>query len=224
MPPRRITSAVTIPCPFCCLTFTKTVHLARHVQLSHKNESRCAAVAAATAAVTSAFSRTSLADMAAAPGPPLLEAVVGEANEEYAPVSLANARILGGAASGVPAPDVEETGKAVFGGTVFDSVGVPPCEDSSSGGSGIVGNGLFSSDTEVDGGAATAHGSFIGTAAAEVRAAGSPAGGLPRHVFLSSTGARIRSYYLRLPETSRSTPVVHSSWARRPSRFTSPAM
>lgn len=224
MSPPRTSSAVTIPCPFCCMTFTKTVHLARHVQSSHKNESRCAAAAAASAAMTCAFSRTSLADMAAAPGPPLLDAVVGGADEEYAPVSVAGARGMGGTASGASTPDVEATGTAVAGGTIFDGVGDAPCDDSSSDGSTMAGNWLFTSESEVDGGAGTTHGSSVGAAAAEGPAAGLPARGLPRHVFLSSTAARIRSYYLGMPETSRSTPVVHSSWARRPSRFTSPAM
>jgi len=162
--------------------------------------------------------------MAAAPGPPLLEAVVGEGDEVHQPVSVEDARGASLPASGAPAADAEATDMPVAGGTVVDGVGVPPLEDSSSDGSASVGNWLFMSDGEVDDGARTTHGSLTGAAAAEVPAALPPAGGLPRHVFLSSTAARIRSYYLRMPETSRSTPVVHSSWARRPSRFTSPAM
>jgi len=49
-------------------------------------------------------------------------------------------------------------------------------------------------------------------------------GFLSRHVFVSSTAARIRAYYERLPEASRSVPVVDPVWATRPSRFNSPAL
>ena len=49
-------------------------------------------------------------------------------------------------------------------------------------------------------------------------------GGMTRHVFVSSTAARIRAYYERLPEASRSVPVVDPVWATRPSRFNSPAL
>jgi len=47
---------------------------------------------------------------------------------------------------------------------------------------------------------------------------------MPRHVFMSSTAARIRAYYERLPEASMSMPVVDSAWVSRPTRFNSPAL
>jgi len=47
---------------------------------------------------------------------------------------------------------------------------------------------------------------------------------MPRHVMYSSTAARIRAYYERMPEASQSVPVVDPFWAGRPSRFTSPAL
>jgi len=47
---------------------------------------------------------------------------------------------------------------------------------------------------------------------------------VPRHVVYSSTAARIRAYYERMPEASQSVPVVEPFWAGRPSRFTSPAL
>jgi len=47
---------------------------------------------------------------------------------------------------------------------------------------------------------------------------------VPRHVTYSSTAARIRAYYERMPEASQSVPVVDPFWAGRPSRFSSPAL
>jgi len=47
---------------------------------------------------------------------------------------------------------------------------------------------------------------------------------MTQNVFLSSTASRIRAHYERLPEASLSTPVVDRVWARRPTRFNSPAL
>jgi len=47
---------------------------------------------------------------------------------------------------------------------------------------------------------------------------------VPRHVMYSSTAARIRAFYERMPEASQSVPVVDPFWAGRPSRFSSPAL
>jgi len=82
----------------------------------------------------------------------------------------------------------------------------------------LVGEWLYDTDEEEDGVGTVDDGNSIGAAAVDLLAA------LPQHVFLSSTAARIRAYYLAFPETSQSTPVVPLSWASRPSRFCSPAL
>jgi len=85
MAPPRAVSAYPIACPFCCLSFRKTPNLARHVQTSHKNESRCAAAAAAAAAISQSFERGSVAAMAGAPGPALLDADATVAEDTVLP-------------------------------------------------------------------------------------------------------------------------------------------
>jgi len=194
--------------------------------------------------------------LAAAPGPPLLDAVVDGGDDVFAAVPVAEAcgadlrasatnvaatdmAVVGGSSDApAMASNVGDQGTAggsafvarghspatVGGSTAVRDGGVPPNEDTGSDGSAVVGNWLFMSDSEAEDGGRRTHGSFVAGAPADMPAALPPASGLPRHVFLSSTAARIRAYYLRMPETSLSTPVVHSSWARRPSRFTSPAM
>jgi len=82
----------------------------------------------------------------------------------------------------------------------------------------LVGEWLYDTDDDEEGLSEDEHDSTIGAVAVDLLAA------LPRHVFLSSTAARIRAYYLAFPETSQSTPVVPISWASRPSRFSSPAL
>jgi len=261
MAPPRAVSAHTIPCPFCCLTFTRTANLARHVQTSHKGGSRCAAAAAASAAVSSTFSRSSMAALAAEPGPALLEAVAGGDDNEHEPElpwdnDGAAANVVAETVMGSEIPStvdaaVDETsaiattarggGNPLTGGIVgamtpggpqanavvvnaAEGVWMLPAEDSSIDGSSMLGEGRYASDNDADDEAVATPGSTIGGVAADLRAALPPAAGPPRHVFLSSTAARIRAYYLDMPETSLSTPVVRPSWARRPSRFKSPAM
>jgi len=82
----------------------------------------------------------------------------------------------------------------------------------------LVGGWLYDTDEEEDGVGTVEDGNTIGAAAVDLLSA------LPQHVFLSSTAALIRAYYLAFPETSRSTPVVPLSWASRPSPFCSPAL
>jgi len=47
---------------------------------------------------------------------------------------------------------------------------------------------------------------------------------MTQHIFFSSTAARIRAYYERLPEASQSVPMVYPSWGVRSTRFNSPAL
>lgn len=73
-------STRSIPCPFCCHFFYKTIHLARHVRISHKSESRCAAAAAAALVASHSFIRVPMTALAIAPGPGLLDAEELEAD------------------------------------------------------------------------------------------------------------------------------------------------
>jgi len=269
MAPPRAVSAYPIACPFCCLSFRKTPNLARHVQTSHKNESRCAAAAAAATAISQSFERGSVAAMASAPGPALLDADATVAEDTVLP-SPAVIRTAGtdagaphpfvvGAAPGVAtdaAPDANAVSVAANMGSstaarvvdvtaavnqatagtflAADDGGPPPNEltTAASGGAGesappheadnvgdvLVGEWLYDTDDEEEGVGGAEEGDTIGAAAVDLLAA------LPQHVFLSSTAARIRAYYLAFPETSQSTAVVPPSWASRPSRFGSPAL
>lgn len=70
----------SIPCPFCCLFFYKTIHLARHVRISHMCKSRCAAAAAAASVASHSFMRVPMTALAIAPGPGLLDAEELEAD------------------------------------------------------------------------------------------------------------------------------------------------
>jgi len=47
---------------------------------------------------------------------------------------------------------------------------------------------------------------------------------LPQNETFSSTAARVRAYYEAIPEASLIVPVVDTSWARRPTRLSSPAL
>ena len=109
----RRAAAVPIPCPLCCLTFTKTVHLDRHVQSSHKTERRCAAASEASSVLTCALSRASLADIVAAFGTPLLDAVGRASAGVFANVGLA------------------QCASPIAEGAVVDGIGVAPVDDSS---------------------------------------------------------------------------------------------
>jgi len=291
MAPPRAMSAYPIACPFCCMSFRKTPNLARHVQTSHKNESRCAAAAAAAAATSQSFERGSMAAMASAPGPALLDADVAGTDDAVVPSSVvrraaatdagapqssvvgavsvtasdavpnanavnvaanvgstqvppvvddgagtedvdmtatvhhATAGICVGADNGGAPPNQLTTGvtaslgQPVGGVPASGAAGVatPPHEADDLGGV-LVGQFLYDTDDEGEGVGAAEDGNTIGASAVDLLAA------LPQHVFLSSTAARIRAYYLAFPETSHSSPVVPLAWASRPSRFCSPAL
>jgi len=225
MAPPRAVSALLIPCPFCCLSFRNQPNLARHVQTSHRNESRCAAAAATSMAMSQSFVRGSLAAMASAPGPALLAVDAGAARaaatdnmdlnvDAEMDVSISGVAPAVDGGDGPPserdmdvaaAAVVVATGAPARGGT-HDDFGV------------LVGDWLYASDEEEDTDAAADDNDAIGAAAFDLLAA------LPRHVLLSSTAARIRAFYLAFPETSQSTPVVPRRWASQPSRFCSPAL
>jgi len=224
MAPPRAASIYSIACPFCCMSFRRTSNSARLVQTTHKNESRCAAAAAAAAAVSHSFKYGSMAAMASASGPPLLDdgataaddAVVPspEVNREGVTHAGAAQHVVLGATSAV-ASDAAFDGDSV---NVAAAVGSSQSHKAEDHCDVLVGESLFDTDDEEDVVGAAEDGSTIGAAASDLLAA------LPHHVFLSSTAARIRAYYLAFPETSRSTPVVPASWASRPTRFCSPAL
>jgi len=231
--------ARTIPCPFCCLSFAKTINLARHVQTSHKNESRCAAAAAAASVTSQSFTRDSMAAMASAPGPPLLDVnmpamdVTGTAdgglasqNKDTAIADVAMKGPLAGvtgtvSAGGAPHDDDAATAEATPNGPVASTVGcgleTHQLQADSDGGNDLIGAWLDDSESE-DEDAAAAHDDAIGAAAVDLLSA------LPRHVFLTSTAARIRAYYRAFPETSQSSLVVPPWCASRPLRFSTPAL
>ena len=224
MAPPRAASIYSIAGSSCCMSFRRTPNLARHAQTSHKNESRCAAAAAAAAAVSHSFKYGSMAAMASASGPPLLndgataadDAVVPspEVNREGVTHSGAAQHVVLGATSAVAS-------YAAFGG---DSVNVAAAVGSSQSDGAedhrdvLVRESLFDTDDEEEDVGAAEDGSTIVAAACDLLAA------LPQHVSLPSTAARIREYYVAFPETSRLTHVVPASWARRPTRFCSPAL
>jgi len=262
MAPPRVVSAHVIPCPFCCMSFGNTPNLARHVQTSHKNESRCAAAAAAADAMSHSFERVSLAAIASAPGPALLE---GDSTVMVSDTAAADdlVNVVANVGCSTISPIVDEDAPAPDGGDICgvavvpecsgatdvaaDDEGAPPTQvttdmaarvresasrvgaaggpvgapatpEATDHGGLLVGNWLYDTDEEEEDMAESGNGNTIGAAAVDLLQA------LPRHVFLSSTAARIRAYYLAFPETSRSTPVVSPSWASRPSRFCSPAL
>jgi len=234
MAPPRAVSALLIPCPFCCLSFRKQPNLARHVQTSHRNESRCAAAAAASVAMSQSFVRGSLAAMASAPGPALLAVDAGAARAAATDNRDLNLDVemdvsISGVAPAVDGGDAppNERDMDVAAATVVVATGhsardgagnaLPPHGTPDDVGV-LVGDWLYASDEEKDTDAAADDNNAIGAAAVDLLA------DLPRHVFLSSTAARIRAYYLVFPDTSQSTPVVPRRWASPPSRFCSPAL
>ena len=234
MAPPTAATARLIPCPFCCLSFRHMPNLARHVQTSHRNESRCAAAAAASAVMSQSFVRGSLAAMASAPGPALL-AVDATAAGAAATDDIAVDVSGGMDVSTIGASSTVDEGEAppnqhdmdVTAAAEVVATDVPACggagnarSPSGTGDESVlpVGDWLYASDEEEDSGTTTDDDSAIGAAAVDLLAA------LPQHVFLTSTAARIRAYYLAFPETSQSTPAVPRRWASRPSRFCSPAL
>jgi len=94
----------------------------------------------------------------------------------------------------------------------------PPPQDTDDEGGFLVGDWLYASEEEEETGAAEDDNDAMGAVAVDLLSA------LPRHVFLSSTAAQIRAYYLAFPETSQATPVVPRRCASHPSRFCSPAL
>jgi len=200
-------TAVFIPCLFCCLSFRHMPNLARHVQTSHRNESRCVAAAVASAAMSQSFVRGPLADMAHVQGPALLNMNAG---------IDAGAATDGVAVTGAAPMDVN-TSEGSPAGVWADA---PPEGRNLDGAaeSGVLFAGGCDTDEEQESSAAADGNDAISTADVDLLAA------LPRHVFWSSTASRIRAYYLAFRETLQSKPVVPLRWASHTSLFCTPAL
>jgi len=239
MAPPGAISAKVFPCQFCCMTYSAPVNLARHVQASHRNESRFASSSGRAAMV-----HTSMAAMAETVGPSLLLPSVEMSTPQAAASEVAQAAIVaphmpssadvyasspvgegvpGGAILGAPSADTVDSDAGAMEtreglDALFDEVddeGLPNNDEQGEGRG--VGVGAFTSGrTEFDAGMA-------GTAS-DLLAALPPTTAMVQHVFVSSTAARVRAYFYAMPETSRSQPVVAPHWANRPSRFTTPAL
>jgi len=248
MASRGTPSAKVFPCSYCCMTYGSPANVSRHVQASHRNESRLASMVGRTGMI-----RMSLEAMANAVGPELLPSPAGVPSEvPYAATMTLGASELSRAQPPVAAVDVGVAAQmpadgghatasagshaddganaseavlqpeAVFNETDEDMP--PPLTDDEA--EDILDNGCLLAVTDNGESGGTCEGEYLpmDAAVADLRGALPATMPMVQHVFFSSTAARIRAYYDALPEVSLSEPVVPRSWATRPSRFTSPAL
>jgi len=216
MAPPTGTTAKVFPCPYCCMSYGSPANVARHVQASHRNENRFA-VAAQIAGVA----RISLAETADVVGPPLLAApaVVDDVAAVPATAGAAHRR----APEDASANDAASLLAGLFDET--DDEEAPPRTG------GVADRGrehTINAVADLGHAQGASDGAVISSpmedAAAELLAALPVSAPMVRHVFATSTAARIRAYYDAMSETILSKPVVPSFWATRPSRFSTPSL
>jgi len=218
------------------MVFDTAVACARHMQAMHPHEGRLAGTVRSGAAASVVYG--SVATMAAAQGPRLLEPGV----------QMANSPAHAAPDVGVSTIDVHPNGAAPVRHAVSNGSRDHPRPIGSDSDDDVP---TLRSDTEDEtdndmlgeldeqndeGYMTTADEARLRAAvhvARELRAARrndgmerGTIGGMSRRraVYWTSTAARIRAYYESMPEASQSEPVVNTSAAGRPSRFTSPAL
>jgi len=242
-----------IKCDYCAERFGTHANKARHVQASHKNESRLFGAGTTASVVEFVFGPFG----AGGDAPPALldaDAAAAELPTASPPQFALNVDAeAAGEDDGMPAlvtDAVDDDGQppsanldAADGGPpplISDTEGdddeadhrpLRPCAiskdyhdgDSSDGGSSSTSGGTDEMRGAAEYAAFDDIDDFLnpGTGHEVALAAGAS---MTQHVFFSSTAARIRAYYERLPEASQSVPVVHPSWGVRPTRFNSPAL
>jgi len=240
-----------VKCDYCAEWFRTDANKARHVQASHKNESRL--FGAGTMAPAAEFVFGPFGAGGDAP-PALLDADVAALELPTSPLPQFSVNIDAEAAGeddGVRALVLEtedDDGQPPLANMDADGEGPPPPISDTEGDDDGVGPhppraGLFSNndDGSSDSSSSSASGGADGMGGAAEYAAFddlesflNPGTGdevasaadarMTQHVFFSSTAARIRAYYERLPEASQAVPVVDPLWGVRPTRFNSPAL